>query len=108
MSARTDEWRRWLGLFFLALAGAMVVWGQTLLRPRLAGLVFLAYWLGCFLLTLAAMAAALLDVRATWRRARREREDLLRHTLDTLDSELHRRSGPEDSKPGRADPPAAA
>jgi len=77
--------RRWFGLLFLALAFGMLVWGQTVLRERLKGVPFLIYWSVCFVFTLAAIITALLDVRATRKRARREHEELIQRTLDEID-----------------------
>lgn len=79
--------RRWLGLLFLALAFGMLIWGQTVLRNRLHGLSFLIYWACCFLFTLAAIVTALLDVRATRKRAQEEHNELVRRTLEELERE---------------------
>jgi hypothetical protein len=72
--------RRWFGLFFLVVAATLLIWGQTLLRPRLEGLVFLFYWMVCFIMTGLAILTAILDLRATRRRSREERRDLLERT----------------------------
>ena len=87
--------RRWLGLFFLAVAFGMLIWGQTVLRTRLQGVTFLIYWACCFLFTLAAIITALLDVRATRKRAQNEHNELVRRTLEELERED---SGDSDSK----------
>ena len=84
--------RRWLGLLFLALAFGLLVWGQTVLKERLKGVVFLAYWGCCFLFTLAAIVMAMLDMRATRKRARQEHNELMRRTLEDLE-----RKDPDDS-----------
>jgi membrane protein implicated in regulation of membrane protease activity len=85
MPNSADAWRRWFGLFFLAVAFAMLVWGQTVLRGTLKGIPYLLYWMVCFLFTFAAIITAVLDMRATRRRARREHEELLRRTFDDID-----------------------
>ena len=85
MPTSADALRRWLGLFFLALAFGFLIWGQTVLRDRLTGVAFLAYWGGCFLFTVAAIVTALLDVRATRKRAREDQERLIERTLDEID-----------------------
>lgn len=84
-----DAMRRWLGLLFLALAFGMLVWGQTVLRGKLERerIVFLIYWFICFIFVIAAIITALLDVRATRRRARREHEDLVRRTLEQIEDD---------------------
>ena len=89
MPNSADSLRRWLGLLFLALAFGTLVWGQTVLRARLEQnpRLFVLYWGGCFLLTFAAIVTALLDVRATRKRAQREHEDLVQRTLEDIDRE---------------------
>ena len=87
MPNSADALRRWLGLFFLALAFGFLIWGQTVLRDRLKGLAFVAYWGACFLWTSAAIITALIDVRVTRRQAQREHEELIRRTLDELERE---------------------
>jgi hypothetical protein len=79
--------RRWFGLFFLALAFGMLIWGQTVFRLRLEQNPgwFVFYWSGCFLVTGAAIGTALLDLRATRRRAREEHENLVQRTLEQID-----------------------
>jgi hypothetical protein len=72
-----DARRRWFGLFYLALAAGLLIWGQTVLQPWLHGVWFLIYWLSCFVLTGLAILTAILDLRATRRRARQEQRDLL-------------------------------
>jgi hypothetical protein len=87
MPNSADALRRWLGLLFLALAFGLLVWGQTVLRDRLKGMAFLIYWGCCFLFTFAAIVTALLDVRATRRRAREEHDHLLKRTLDEIEND---------------------
>ena len=87
MPTSADALRRWLGLLFLALAFGLLIWGQTFLRDSLKGVAFLAYWGCCFLCTMAAIITALLDVRATRRKAREEQDELLRTTLEELENE---------------------
>lgn len=87
MPTSADSLRRWLGLFFLALSFALLVWGQTVLRERLKGTAFIVYWVCCFVFTMAAIVIALLDLRATRKRARREHEELIERTLNEIDRE---------------------
>ena len=95
MSTSADALRRWFGLFFLALAFGMLIWGQTVLSTVLerSFLLFIIYWTICFLFTLAAIVTALLDMRATRRRARREHQQLLQRTLEEIETD-----GKEDDK----------
>jgi hypothetical protein len=92
MPTSADSLRRWLGLLFLALSFGFLVWGQTVLRDRLKGTGFLVYWGCCFLLTLAAIVIALLDLRATRKRAQREHEELIQRTLSEIERESGNRS----------------
>ncbi len=85
MTGSADALRRWFGLLFLALAAGMLIWGQTILKPYLDGFLFVLFWFVCFALTIAAVFIALLDIRATRRRARREHEELLQRTLTEIE-----------------------
>jgi hypothetical protein len=67
------------------MAFGMLVWGQTVLKPHLNGAGFMAYWLGCFLFTVASIFIALLDIRATRHRTRNEQRDLIQRTLEEVD-----------------------
>jgi hypothetical protein len=95
MPTSADARRRWFGLLFLALAFGMLIWGQTVFRSRLEQhpIVFVFYWTGCFLLTFAAIFTALLDMRATRRRAREEHEKLIERTLEDIDRDAQDKSG---------------
>ncbi|HWN96398.1 MAG TPA: hypothetical protein VNT99_15315 [Methylomirabilota bacterium] len=94
MPNSADALRRWYGLLFLALAFGMLIWGQTVLRTRLEQhlKLFVVYWSGCFLVTFAAIVTALLDVRATRKRARLEQEKLVQRTLSEIDAESREKS----------------
>ena len=81
MSRPADALRRWLGLFCLAMAAGMLSWGLIVLRSRLDGVWFLAYWGLCFLFTFSALVIALLDAHAVRTRIREEQRDLIRQTL---------------------------
>lgn len=89
MPTSADALRRWLGLCFLALSFGLLVWGRTVLQDKLRGVPFLIYWAVCFLFTMAAIVTALLDLRATRKRARQEHEDLIQRTLNELEGESH-------------------
>ena len=91
MPNSADALRRWFGLLFLALAFGMLIWGQFVLRKELEQrpVLFVFYWSGCFLLTFAAIVTALLDLRATRKRARQEQDKLVQRTLQEIDRESH-------------------
>jgi len=72
-----QAWRRWFGLFFLAVSFGMLVWGQTFLKSRLEGAGYIFYWSICFLFTFLAIATALLDILLTRRQIRTDRREML-------------------------------
>ena len=79
-----DARRRWLGLFCLAIAGGMLIWGIVVFGTALRGVGFLLYWAVCFAFTLCAIFIALIDMRAMRRRIREEQDDLIRMTIDEI------------------------
>lgn len=87
MSNSADALRRWLGLFCLAVAAGLLIWGQTILKPVLNGLSFIFYWGICFIFTFAAIVIAMLDMRAVRQRTRREQAELIQKTLEKMDEE---------------------
>lgn len=86
MGNSADALRRWLGAFCLAVAFGMLIWGQTLLKPFLTGLLFIFYWLTCFVFTCSSIIIALLDVRAVRRRIQAEQRDLVQRTLNEAEN----------------------
>lgn len=87
MPNSADALRRWLGVFCLAVAAGMLIWGQTVLESHLRGLMFLIYWLVCFGFTIGAIVIALLDIRVLRRRTRDEQRKLVETTLEQVDRE---------------------
>jgi cation transport ATPase len=85
MAAPKDIQRRRFGMIFLIVASAMVVFGQTVLSPLLRGLVFILYWLACFVITGLAMLAALLEARTISRQAREQHREMVARALDGLE-----------------------
>ena len=81
MALSSETRRRMVGLVFLALAIAMLVAGLTVLAPRLRGVVYLVYWLGCMGFTGLAVLTALLDVWATRQRIRQAQRALLSQAI---------------------------
>ena len=77
-----DFRRRWFGVFFLLIAAGMLIWGQTILKPHLAGIAFVLYWLACLVFTGLALITALLDIWAVRRRTREQQRDLLQRILN--------------------------
>ncbi len=86
MSNPADARRRWFGLFFLFVAAGLLIWGQTLLKPHLKGLLFIGYWLACLGFTLLALLTALLDMMVVRYRIRKSHRELLEKTWNKIDS----------------------
>jgi len=70
----------------LIIAAGMLIWGQTILKPHLAGAGFVIYWLMCMGFTGLAMFTALLDLWAVRRRTRDQQRELLRRVFDERES----------------------
>ncbi len=87
MSNRLDAWRRWFGTFFLILAGGLLIWGQTLLKPHLKGVSFVFYWLVCFGFTGLAVLTAMIDLWIMRRRTREQHRELFRRTFTRLEKD---------------------
>ncbi len=87
MDNTAEALRRWWGAFCLAMAAGMLIWGQTVLKPVLAGGWFLCYWIFCLGFTLGAIVIALVDVRAVRRRVKAEHRELLQRAIDELAAE---------------------
>ena len=81
MGGTVEKRRRWLGVFFLLAALAMLLAGQTVLRGRLSNLGFVLYWLVCFGFTLLAMVVAWMDALAIRRDSRVEQRAFVEETL---------------------------
>jgi hypothetical protein len=91
MPNSADALRRWLGLLFLALAFGLLIWGHTVLEKKLENdiVLFTFYWGACFVFVFAAILTALLDIRATRKRARQEQDELLHRTMGEVDRDSH-------------------
>lgn len=76
MLSPADQRRRWFGSFFLIVAGGMLLWGVTFLNGPLARdpVVFLVYWLLCFVFAALALVVAAYDMRVIRRRTRDEQK----------------------------------
>ncbi|MGA2864337.1 MAG: hypothetical protein ABSF95_07600 [Verrucomicrobiota bacterium] len=93
--------RRWFGALVLAVALAMLIAGQTVLRGGLSALGFMFYWLVCLVLTGLAIVVALRDLRALRRRNLEEQRNLFQATLKQIATEAR-------TKPRRQVPPGPA
>lgn len=102
MSNPADARRRWFGTFFLIMAGGLLIWGQTILKPHLGnGLGFLLYWLVCFSFTGLAILTALLDLRIIRCRTRDAQRDLFKRA--TMETDVEENRSPESGEPTRRD-----
>lgn len=81
MTNNADSFRRWLGMLFLAMSFAMMMWGQIVLQPHLAGVAFAVYWSVSFGLSVVAVVIGVMDVRAMLRNLKAERLALLRRVM---------------------------
>jgi hypothetical protein len=81
MARSVHSRRRQFGTACLTVAAAMLVLGQTLLKSSLDGVVFIFYWLTCFIITGFTLVTALLDVQAVRRQARDRHRELLENAL---------------------------
>ncbi len=75
--------RRLLRISVVSLAAsfAVLIAGLTVLERRLQGVVFIVYWFGCFVLVVAAIFAAVLDLWIVRRQARADRRELARQVF---------------------------
>ena len=76
--------RRWFGALCLLAAIAMLIAGETVLKGRLSALGFLFFWLVCFVITVLAMYAALVDARAVREETHAEQRALFESTLQKI------------------------
>lgn len=104
MPTYPDPRRRWFSLFYLIVAGGLLVWGLTWLEPVLHGWLFFGYWFACAMFAVLAFVTSWLDLRALRRHERAQRRALLEQSLRHLaDPAAKLRKPGEESKP--ATPP---
>jgi hypothetical protein len=87
--------RRWFGGLCLVTALVMLLAGETVLSGRLAGILLICYWMGCFVLTATAAGVALIDAARVRAENRAEQRDLLEKTLRQVESEKAARTQPK-------------
>jgi hypothetical protein len=91
--------RRWYGFFCLILAGAMLLWGQTLLQTRLSGKAYIIYWTLCFLVTGLALIISLWDTFRLKRLMRQEEKELLKTVWDQIEKAKQEKCAQPNSSP---------
>ena len=86
---------RTLGSMLLTACALMLVLGLTVLADRLHGPRFALYWSWCFLLTVAAIVVALVDMLLIRRASKQTRRALFREQLMTKDliEKLRKKNG---------------
>jgi hypothetical protein len=101
MPKSTDTVRRWCGVVFLILAAGLLAAGQFVLKDALINrgkIAFLLYWGACFFFTVAAMVVALLDMRATRRKACEEQAELLQRSFGDVREDDAPEAGKQDEE----------
>lgn len=78
---------RTLGAVLISACCLMVALGATLWRDRLQGPQFVLYWSWCFLIALAAIFVALVDLVMVRRAGRQSRRELFRKQFTAGHSE---------------------
>ena len=63
----------------------MLILGQSVLKSKLDGRVYIRYWLICFALTGAAALVALVDLLIIKRETKAEQKELLDQTLHEIE-----------------------
>jgi hypothetical protein len=93
MLNKVDARRRWFGAFFLIVAGGMLAWGLTVLKPFLMRRpwLFVFYWLTCFVFTGLSFIVAALDMYIVRRRIRDERKKLMNNSFEDLPEKRDKR-----------------
>ncbi len=107
MRTPATAWRRWFGMLFLILAGGMLIWGLTVLRPHLSGRGFVIYWTLCFLFTGLSLLTAVVDLFAVRREARAERRALLQRTMMELSRKAKAKAEDQKTATDKMDEPMA-
>jgi hypothetical protein len=81
-----DQRRRWFGLFFLIVAGGMLLWGLTFLNGPLMRNppLFVIYWFACFFFATLAFCTAAYDMRVIRRRTRDEQRKMFEKAFSDL------------------------
>lgn len=81
MTNDSGSMRRWLGMLFLGVSFAMMMWGQLILQEHLFGIVLTVYWMVCFVFSITAVTMGVLDVRDVLRSLKAERTASLRRAM---------------------------
>lgn len=91
--------RRLLGTVVLLAAVLMLVAGETVLKGRLSAGGFLIFWLIGIAFTLTAILIALRDVRALREETTHEQKELLKNTIEEIQSDAKHKRGEDEASP---------
>ena len=86
VSAKSKSIRRTIGTLSIAVAIAMLVVGETVLKSRLTGIPMLCYWMTCFIFTAIAAGAALIDAARVRSESREEKRALIEKTIKGIEN----------------------
>ena len=86
VSAKSKSTRRIIGTISIAIAIAMLVIGETVLKSRLTGIPILCYWMTCFIFTAIAAGAALIDAARVRSESREEKRALIEKTIKGIEN----------------------
>ena len=89
----SDSFQRWLGMLFLAVSFAMMIWGQIVFASKLNGIRGALYWAVCFAFSVTAVVMGFLDVRRLLREVRAERMSSMRRTMRAIKRPEERADG---------------
>lgn len=95
MSINPRTRRRRFGVICIAVAIAMLIAGETVLKAKLSGVPLLGYWLTCFVFTMLAVGVALLDVARVRQELRDEQRALVEDTLQEIERKKQSRDEPK-------------
>lgn len=85
MSEKTKFGPRVVGAVSIGIAILMLIAGETVLKSRLSGIPMLCYWLACFVFTMIAAGAALLEAARVRFVSREEKRALIEDTIKDIE-----------------------
>lgn len=80
----SDSFQRWLGMLFLAVSFAMMIWGQLVFASELNGTLGVLYWVVCLAFSVTAVVMGFIDVHRLLREVRTERMSSMRRTMRAI------------------------
>lgn len=80
----SDSIQRWVGMLFLAISFAMMIWGQLVFGFEPDSPAFVFFWVVCFAFSVTAVVMGILDVRRLLREIRSDRMTSMRRTMRAI------------------------